>query len=206
MGSEQAGRGIELPHPGDDGEEHVLALAASEQIELGEDDAVGDGDLFHGFGMGIEGCHAVQAINDGDDALEAGAGEKPVVAHQGVKHGGRIGKARSFNDDAIKGLEAARGPPVEKAVQGVDEVTADGAAEAARRQFDNRLVALFDKQVIDADFAEFIDDDAGVGEEGILEQRIEQRGLAGPEKAGDDRDGDQGGAAHAFLLMRASGH
>ena len=42
--------------------------------------------------------------------------------------------------------------------------------------------------MIEADLAPFVDDDERVGEFGLAQQAVEQRRLAGAEKAGDDAD------------------
>src|ERR1700730_8363659 len=44
--------------------------------------------------------------------------------------------------------------------------------------------------MVDADFAELVDHDRGVGPLGPAQQFADQRRLAGAEKAGDDRDRD----------------
>jgi hypothetical protein len=40
--------------------------------------------------------------------------------------------------------------------------------------------------VVERDVAEFVDDDGGLAKRRVLEQAVEQRGLAGAEKAGED--------------------
>ncbi len=50
---------------------------------------------------------------------------------------------------------------------------------------------MLDQQVVEADLAELVDDDGGVGERGIVQQAVEQRGLAGAEKAGEHGERDR---------------
>ena len=45
---------------------------------------------------------------------------------------------------------------------------------------------------VDADFAEFIDDQRQTPSAGVRKEMSDQRRLAGAEKAGDDGDGDLG--------------
>lgn len=45
------------------------------------------------------------------------------------------------------------------------------------------LVGFLNQQMVEADFTEFVDDDGRVRELRILEQRIEQAGLAGPKES-----------------------
>jgi hypothetical protein len=44
---------------------------------------------------------------------------------------------------------------------------------------------IFDQQVVERDVAEFVDDDGGFRQRRILQQFVEQRGLAGAENAGE---------------------
>ena len=48
------------------------------------------------------------------------------------------------------------------------------------------------QKVIDADFAELVDDEAGPGQSRVAYQAIEQSGLASSQKSGDDGDGNEG--------------
>jgi hypothetical protein len=55
--------------------------------------------------------------------------------------------------------------------------------------------------VVDPDLAEFVDDDRSVAEHRVLEQAVEQSGLAGAEEAGDHRDGeDRKVISHEWLI------
>ena len=71
-------------------------------------------------------------------------------------------------------------------LQRLDEVAAQRAAQAARRQQHDVVVDLLDQEMIEADLAELVDDHRGVGERGIAQQAVEQRRLAGAEEAGQD--------------------
>ena len=50
---------------------------------------------------------------------------------------------------------------LEEIEQRIDQFAADGAAQAARGHLDDIVVGLLDQQMIDADFAELVDDDGG---------------------------------------------
>ena len=69
----------------------------------------------------------------------------------------------------------------------VDEIAPYGAAQAAARQHDHAVVDLLDQKMIEADLAELVDQHGGVGERRIAQQRVEERGLAGAEEAGQHR-------------------
>src|SRR5690606_14410800 len=65
------------------------------------------------------------------------------------------------------------------------------------------LVAAAGKDVlVDAEFAELVDDERDALALGVGEQVPHQRGLAGAEKAGDDGDGDFLGSGHAWAPLR----
>ena len=53
-----------------------------------------------------------------------------------------------------------------------------------------------EQQVVEPDLAPFVDDHQRVGEFARAEQAIDQRRLAGAEKAGDDVQRDRGSDAH----------
>ncbi len=61
--------------------------------------------------------------------------------------------------------------------QRVHQLTANGAAKASFRQLYDALARAFDQHVIDADIAEFIDDDRRVAHVRVLEEPIEQRSI-----------------------------
>ncbi len=79
----------------------------------------------------------------------------------------------------------------QQVLQRVDEVAAHRAAQAAALQQHHVVVDMLDQQMVEADLAELVDDDGGLGERRVLEQPVEQRGLAGAEEAGEhgQRDG-----------------
>ena len=88
---------------------------------------------------------------------------------------------------------------LEQPRHGRQEIVGDGAADAAIGQLDDvvlgaGVVAAAEQQLaVDAEFAELVDDDREPLPAGMRQQMAHQAGLAGAEKAGDDRRGD---AAH----------
>jgi hypothetical protein len=55
------------------------------------------------------------------------------------------------------------------------------------------VVDRLDQQVVEADLAEFVDDNGGAGESRIAQEAIEKGGLAGPEEAGQHGQRDRFG-------------
>ena len=92
--------------------------------------------------------------------------------------------------------------PVEQALQRRHEIVGDGAADAAVGQLDDAVLraaldaAALQDLAVDADIAELVDDHGEPAPAGILQHVADQRRLAGAEKAGDDRAGHLGDAAH----------
>ena len=82
------------------------------------------------------------------------------------------------------------------AFDGGQEIVGDGAADAAVGEFDDVLVAAgfdaagFQDLAVDADVAEFVDDQREAAAAGVLQQVADHRRLAGAEEAGDDGGGD----------------
>src|SRR5579863_7982000 len=81
---------------------------------------------------------------------------------------------RGLDDD---GVELSL--PSHQVVEDAHEVAAHGAADAAVVHLEHFLVGADDKVVVDADLAEFIDDDGVFLAVRFREDAVEQRGLAG---------------------------
>ena len=160
------------------------ALFGAGQIGFGQHDAVGHRRLLDRFGMRVERRLAIDAVDHGDDAVEPVALHQIRMRHGGVQQRRRIGQAGRFDQHAAEGAA----PVVEIAqqrLQRVHQIAAHGAAQATRLQQHHVVADIFDQQVIERDVAEFVDDDGGIAQRRVLEQAVEQRGLAGAEKAGE---------------------
>src|SRR5258708_3152432 len=71
-----------------------------------------------------------------------------------------------------------------------DEVRAHGAAHAAVVDLDEHFIVGDDHLSVDTDLAEFVDHDADAFGAVVVQQMIDERRLAGAEKAGDNSDGN----------------
>ena len=168
-------------------------IGGRRQIGLGQHQPVGHGRLLHRFRVRVEGGKSVDRVDHRHHAVEPVAQQQIGVRHGGVQHRRRIGETRGFQQHPAKSAAAV----VEIAQQGfqrVDQVAAHGAAQAAALQQHHVVADIFHQQMVEADFAELIDDDGGLGERGVLEQTVEQTGLAGAKKAGQhgERNGNGG--------------
>ena len=100
----------------------------------------------------------------------------------------RQGETRGLDHDMAGRLGA-----VDQPRQGRQEIVGDGAAQAAIRQFDDvvlgagRVAAAEQEFAVDAKLAELVDDDREPVAGGVGQQVPHQAGLAGAEKAGNDR-------------------
>src|SRR6185369_17578708 len=115
------------------------------------------------------------------------------------EHGGGIGKAGRLDDHAVERFYVAPVAASEQIAHRVDEIAANGAAQAARRHRDDVVVGTLDQQVIKADLAELVDDHRGIGEHRVLDEEIEERGLAGTEKSGEDGDRSYHRSVHMII-------
>ncbi len=124
-------------------------------------------------------------VGDGDDGVELGLAADGIVDEEGLGNRRRVGEAGGLDDD---GVELALAP--HQAFDDPDQVAAHGAAHAAVVHLEDFLVGADDEVVVDADLAEFVDDDGELLPMGLGQDAVEQRGLAGAEIAGEHGDGN----------------
>ena len=97
--------------------------------------------------------------------------------------------------------------PRQQRRDGRHEVVGDRAAKAAIGEFDDGVFgaigvgAAFQDVAVDAEIAEFVDENSQAAALRVLHQMANQRGLSRAEEAGDDGDGDFFDR-HALLLKR----
>ena len=113
-----------------------------------------------------------------------------LVHEEGLRHRRGVGEAGGFDDDGVE-LAFSSHEPVDDAHQ----VAAHGAADAAVVHLEDFLVGVDHQLVVDADLAEFVDDDGVFLAVRLGQDAVEQRGLAGAEIAGEHGDGDFGGGS-----------
>lgn len=141
--------------------------------------------------MHIQGGRAVDRIHQGQHAIQRKGAQDAWLRHKGLQHRRRVGEACDLHDDTGNLLtirHAAR-----QAFQGLDEVAAHSAAQAAGIQQNRFIIQSFDQQMIQADLAELVDQHGGIAHLGQSQQAVQQRGFASPEKAGEHGDGNPAG-------------
>ncbi len=141
--------------------------------EIRREAAVGDG-----FGVG-----------DRDHAVYRDAGSQ-VRPFECFQQRFRQRESGGLDQDVVGRLR-----PRQQRRDGRHEVVGDGAAQAAIGEFDDGVLgaigvgAAFQDIAVDAEVAEFVDQDRQPAALRILHQVTNQRGLSRAEEAGDDGDG-----------------
>ena len=168
-------------------------LSGVHQIGLVEDDHIGEGDLVLGLGRVLQAVAEPFGVGHGHDSVKARALLHVLVHEEGLGDGGGVREARGLHDDRVE-LALA----LHQAFHDADEIAAHGAADAAVVHLEDFLVRAHHEVVIDADLAEFVDDDRVALAMLLAEDAVQQGGLARAQIAGEDGDGDlgRGGVGH----------
>jgi hypothetical protein len=103
----------------------------------------------------------------------------------------RVREARGLDQDAIQ-LTLA----LQQVTDDTDQIAAHGAANASVVHFEDFLVGVDDKLVVDADLAELVDDHRVSAAVLFGKHAVEKRRLPGAEIAGQDGYRDRGSFGH----------
>ena len=154
------------------------------------DDHVGEGDLVLGLGRVAQPRREPLGVGDRHHRVEPRRSPHVIVDEEGLRDRRRIGEACGLDDDRVEPALALHQP-----LDDTDQVAAHGAADAAVVHLEHFLVGADDEVVVDADLAEFVDDDGVFPPVRLAQDAIEQRRLAGAEIAGEHGDGNFFGAS-----------
>ena len=160
------------------------------EVGLADHQPVGGRRLLQRLPVPVEILGAAAAVDDRDHAAQHKARGDEGVILQRLQKRHRIGKAGGLDDDAPERRDLAGIEPKRKPRQGDDQITEHGAAEAAIGEQNGLVFRRLDQQMIEADLAEFVDDDQRALHVRRAEDAVEQRGLAAAEKAGQQVNGD----------------
>ncbi len=177
----QFGIGIDAANPRLDFGEFGLG----DEVGLVEHDDVGERDLVLGFRRVLQPVAQPFRIGNRHDRVEPRVLLHVLVDEEGLRHRGRIGKPGGFDDD---GVEFA--PALHQAVEDAHEIAAHGAAYAAVVHLEHFFVRADDQVVVDADLAEFVDDNGVFFAVVFRQDAVEKGGLAGAEITGQHRHGN----------------
>src|SRR6516164_4211156 len=181
LGLVQLGVGVDAA----DARLHLAERVGLDQVGLVEQDDVGERDLVLRLGRVLEAVLQPFGVGDRDHRVELGLAADIVVHEEGLRHRRGVREPSGLDDD---GVELAL--PAHQPVDDAHEVAAHGAADAAVVHLEHFFVGADDEVVVDADLAEFVDDDGVLLSVRLRQDAVEQRGLAGAEIAGEHGDGD----------------
>jgi hypothetical protein len=154
--------------------------------------------------MLLKGGEAGCGVHDGDNALKARVPLKSPLHDKRLQDGNRIGQTGRFDDDASEGCESAF--PAKYALQRISQTAAQAAAHASAVQNDRILAASFDENVVEANVAEFVDDNRCVLQFGLAEHCPQERCLAATEKSGEKENRNCHGASMAEISGEGLAH
>ena len=158
-------------------------LRIIDELGLVQHDLIRKRDLFNCFAAVSQAQQDMLRIDERRDGIEYRALLQEMIDKEGLHHRPRIGKAGRLDDDRIEIAVFC-----EQAMQRADQVAAHGAADAAIVHFEQFFISIDDQVIVDADFAKLVDDD-GIAMAMVFRQdAVQQRGLAGTEVSGQDRD------------------
>ena len=140
------------------------ALGLRQKVALGDDQPVGERDLAHAFSARAQGRHPVHRVDQRRHAGEREPRRQLRVGEKRVQDGRGLGEPGRLEHDAGKGRQRARFPAREDVAQGLDEIAAQGAADAAAVDQDRVARQPLVKQMVEPDLAPFVDDHQRVGE------------------------------------------
>ena len=182
-----------LPRSGEDGGSGVELSEEGYrpvQLVLGQSTGAGKEDGSSGFHLiFIELTKVLQVgphlggVDHSDKAVELQFGNLGGgIFHRG-HHVGQLAHTGGFDEDAV-GVELCL-----HVLQGLGEVTYQGAADASGGHLGDLHAGVFQEAAVNADLAKLIFNEhqllAGVGP---VQQFLDQGGFPGPQKAGDDID------------------
>ena len=105
-----------------------------------------------------------------------------------IGDGNRVGEARGFDNDPFEPGHLTPFALGKKAAQAVLQIAPNGATDAAVFHDQGIFGDALQQQVVQADFAEFVDQNGGIFLRRIAQQSLQQGGLAATQKTGDDVD------------------
>ena len=171
---------------------HLGQRVGRHQVRLVEQNDVGESDLILRLGRIVQPVLQPSGVGDGHHGVELGFAADVLVHEKRLRHRRGIGEARGLHDDRVE-LALAPHQPIDDA----HEVAAHGAADAAVVHLEHFLVDADHELAVDADLAEFIDDDRVFLPVRLAQDAVEQRGLPRAEIAGENGNGHLVG--HASL-------
>ena len=160
------------------------------QIGLRDHQPVGEDRLLARFRRPAERVEAADGADHRQHHLDEEFPAQRPIGRERLQDRPRIGEPAGLDHDPPERRHRAARALGHQAAQRHLQVGAGIAAEAAVAEQRDLVGAVADERVVDADGAVLVDHDRGVAALRRRQEAAHQRGLAGAEKAGDDRDRD----------------
>src|SRR5437870_511527 len=173
--------------------QHFL-LGFRHEVGLGHENPVGEPDLLLGLVELVELPRGVLCVHQSDDAVQKIIVADLLVDEEALSDRARIGHARRLDDHALE-FELAGIAPLPELPQDTDEVAAHGAADATVVHLDDLLAGFAQEDfVVHTRLAELVLDHRDAVAVLLLEDTVDERGLAASQEAGE-----YGHRNHVFL-------
>ena len=181
---EDLGPGIDLVDPRDGG----LPGRLVHPVGLGEQDTVGEAELGRRHRMLVQLTADMFTVGQGDDGVQAQGIPQRLFNEEGLNDGGGIGEPRGLDDQPLE-LQLPRRPPGQQIPQGSAELPAHAAADAAVAELHHADPgASLQQGAVDIGGAKLVLENGHRGVAMVAQEVVEQGGLAGAEKTGQQSD------------------
>ena len=178
-----------------------MHLLLRHQIGLADEYLIGKANLLTRFLPVVQLLVGVFGVHHGDDGVQQVVLGDLVVHEEGLRDRAWVGQTRGFDDHAVK-VQQAFALFGGQQLQGLAQVFADRAADAAVAHLVDLLLALRDQQVfVDVFFTELVLDHGDLLAVRFLQQALEQRGFTRAQKAGEDGGRNQ---SHGAKRLRGN--
>jgi len=159
----------------------------ADQIGLGDQQPIRKRHLLHRFILMVELMNCIGGIHRRHDGIEPQEMRDQWIVQQELHDRGRICQTRGLDENTAKWRHLATIASHQECAQRLLEVAADCAANTTAREYRHLAIDALDEEMVETDFAIFVDDDGAVPHGVVAQHAIEQRGLAAAEKASDQR-------------------
>src|SRR5216683_2834536 len=160
-------------------------LSGQDKIAFVDDNDIGERDLLLDLVGAVDFAEEVTGIDYRYDRVELGLAAHILIHKEGLSDWRRVGKPGRLHDDAVKLAFTPHQP-----FKNTDEVTTNGATDAAIVHLKNLFIGVDDEIIVDADLAEFVDDDRVTLAVLLGQNAIQESGFSGSQIAG--QQGDRG--------------
>ncbi|MCY1550091.1 hypothetical protein D9M68_863100 [compost metagenome] len=135
--------------------------------------------------------HRMLGVDQRDDRIQQVGLADLFIDEEGLSHGRGVGQPGGLDDHAVEARAAVLATRRQLA-EDAHQIAAHGAADAAVVHLDDLLALFLHQQfVVDAGFAELVFDHCNLVAVLLLQDAVQQRGLAAAEEAGEDGDGNE---------------